>query len=108
MRNLRRGRSECRLCPCFPKTPAYHSGVSPHHPVFPSSDDRRILRDVTLNTHPGGIHMPLQNRVRPAGEIVAADSRGNLLGNRGIIHDPRQQDAAQTTLDASGVGLLPA
>lgn len=31
--------------------------------------------------------MPLQNRVTPAGEIVAAPWRGALMGNRGILHD---------------------
>ena len=33
--------------------------------------------------------MPLQNRVTPFGEIVAIPQRGMLMGNRGIIHDPR-------------------
>ncbi len=32
--------------------------------------------------------MPLQNRVTPFGEIVAASARGTFTGNRGIIHDP--------------------
>ena len=32
--------------------------------------------------------MPLQNRVTPFGEIVAAPQRGQFIGNRGIIHDP--------------------
>ncbi|WP_374447578.1 hypothetical protein [Stella sp.] len=32
--------------------------------------------------------MPLQNRVRPDGEIVAMPERGLLTGNRGILHDP--------------------
>jgi hypothetical protein len=31
---------------------------------------------------------PLQNRVTPLGEIVAASPRGTFTGNRGIIHDP--------------------
>jgi hypothetical protein len=30
--------------------------------------------------------MPLQNRVRPDGEIVAAGARGLLMGNRGCLH----------------------
>jgi hypothetical protein len=30
--------------------------------------------------------MPLQNRVTPAGEILASDSRGLMLGNRGCLH----------------------
>jgi hypothetical protein len=32
--------------------------------------------------------MPLQNRVDPFGDILAADARGMFTGNRGIIHDP--------------------
>jgi hypothetical protein len=32
--------------------------------------------------------MPLQNRVKPTGEIVATPARGMFVGNRGIIHDP--------------------
>ena len=35
-----------------------------------------------------GDRMPLQNRVMPTGEIVAADARGTLMGNRGCIHRP--------------------
>jgi hypothetical protein len=31
--------------------------------------------------------MPLQNRVTPFGEIVAIQSRGLIMGNRGILHD---------------------
>src|SRR5215472_11421444 len=32
--------------------------------------------------------MPLQNRVTPAGDIIATSYRGLFTGNRGIIHDP--------------------
>jgi hypothetical protein len=32
--------------------------------------------------------MPLQNRVTPAGDIIATPHRGMFTGNRGIIHDP--------------------
>jgi hypothetical protein len=32
---------------------------------------------------------PLQNRVTPAGEIIATPHRGLFTGNRGIIHDPK-------------------
>jgi hypothetical protein len=32
--------------------------------------------------------MPLQNRVTPAGEIIATPEHGLFTGNRGIIHDP--------------------
>jgi len=31
---------------------------------------------------------PLQNRVTPTGEIVAATARGTLMGNRGCLHHP--------------------
>ena len=34
------------------------------------------------------MHMPLQNRVMPSGEIIATPHRGLFTGNRGIIHDP--------------------
>ena len=33
--------------------------------------------------------MPLQNRVTPFGEITAQPWRGALMGNRGILHDTR-------------------
>jgi hypothetical protein len=32
--------------------------------------------------------MPLQNRVRPTGDIISTPHRGLFTGNRGIIHDP--------------------
>ncbi len=32
--------------------------------------------------------MPLQNRVTPVGDLVAASGRGLFPGNRGILHDP--------------------
>jgi hypothetical protein len=35
--------------------------------------------------------MPLQNRVTPAGEIVAAEARGLFMGNRGILHDAEKR-----------------
>jgi hypothetical protein len=31
--------------------------------------------------------MPRQNRVTPAGDIVAVPQRGTLMGNRGVLHD---------------------
>ena len=31
--------------------------------------------------------MPLQNRVTPAGKIIATPARGTFMGNRGILHD---------------------
>ena len=33
--------------------------------------------------------MPRRNRVTPFGEIVAVEGRGLLMGNRGVLHDPR-------------------
>jgi len=35
--------------------------------------------------------MPRQNRVTPFGEIIATPARGTLMGNRGCLHDDRQQ-----------------
>jgi hypothetical protein len=35
--------------------------------------------------------MPLQNRVTPAGEIVALPGRGSMLGNRGRLHDDQRR-----------------
>lgn len=35
--------------------------------------------------------MPLQNRVTPLGDVVAAPERGRFTGNRGIIHDERSR-----------------
>lgn len=35
--------------------------------------------------------MPLQNRVTPFGEIIAHPARGELMGNRGILHDASQR-----------------
>ena len=38
-----------------------------------------------------GRSMPLQNRVTPAGELIATSARGIFLGNRGILHDEYRQ-----------------
>ncbi|HVS35692.1 MAG TPA: hypothetical protein VMS17_08920 [Gemmataceae bacterium] len=35
--------------------------------------------------------MPRQNRVTPLGDLIAVESRGTLLGNRGILHDAQQR-----------------
>ena len=35
--------------------------------------------------------LPLQNRVNPFGELIATESRGTLMGNRGCLHDERRQ-----------------
>ena len=35
--------------------------------------------------------MPLQNRVTPFGEIAALPGRGNMMGNRGILHDEHRR-----------------
>lgn len=35
--------------------------------------------------------MTLQNRVNPFGNIIATPERGTCMGNRGILHDERQQ-----------------
>jgi hypothetical protein len=31
--------------------------------------------------------MPRQNRVTPAGDIIATPARGTMMGNRGVLHD---------------------
>ena len=35
--------------------------------------------------------MPKQNRVTPAGDIIATSARGSLMGNRGILHNEQQE-----------------
>lgn len=35
--------------------------------------------------------MPRQNRVTPFGEIIATPARGTFMGNRGCLHNDRQQ-----------------
>jgi hypothetical protein len=45
----------------------------------------RVRRRAALSRRPEA--MPLQNRVTPMGDIVAAPERGLFTGNRGIIHD---------------------
>lgn len=35
--------------------------------------------------------MPRQNRVTPTGQIVATDARGTFMGNRGILHNDKQE-----------------
>lgn len=44
---------------------------------------------MTLVREGGG--RPLQNRVTPFGEIVATEHRGNLMGNRGCLHDDERR-----------------
>jgi hypothetical protein len=52
-----------------------------------------MSRDAVLLSRaddPGAVgdrNMPRRNRVTPFGEIVAIPERGNLMGNRGILHD---------------------
>jgi hypothetical protein len=35
--------------------------------------------------------MPRQNRVTPFGALIATESRGTLMGNRGCLHDEQQR-----------------
>jgi hypothetical protein len=35
--------------------------------------------------------MPLQNRVTPAGDVIAVGARGALMGNRGRLHDANRR-----------------
>lgn len=46
--------------------------------------------------------MPLQNRVRPDGEIVAAPARCMFMGNRGIIHDHRTRSLLKSRWKTKG------
>jgi hypothetical protein len=41
--------------------------------------------------------VPLQNRVTPAGAIVATPARGTLMGNRGRLHDASRRLVRQVT-----------
>ncbi|MBO9408742.1 hypothetical protein J7399_15005 [Shimia sp. R9_1] len=41
--------------------------------------------------------MPRQNRVLPTGEILRHRARGNLMGNRGILHDTEAHDHGALT-----------
>ena len=50
--------------------------------------------------------MPLQNRVTPSGDIIATAHRGMFTGNRGIIHDPRNQDPAEAALGEPRLAYL--
>lgn len=35
--------------------------------------------------------MPLQNRVQPTGDVIAHPARGAFMGNRGILHNDKQE-----------------
>lgn len=50
--------------------------------------------------------MPLQNRVTPFGDIVAIPQRGLFTGNRGIIHDPHDEDIVGKTLGVPDLAHL--
>jgi hypothetical protein len=59
--------------------------------VKPGDDSRSLNASLRVNGDRGGrlsLHMPLQNRVTPEGDIIATAYRGMFTGNRGIIHDP--------------------
>lgn len=46
--------------------------------------------------------MPLQNRVDPLGNIMAHNSRGMLMVNRGRLHDENKQTAARVGQPKAG------
>lgn len=43
--------------------------------------------------------MPLRNRVRPDGDIIATSARGTFMGNRGILHDENKRIVRQSRGD---------
>jgi len=47
--------------------------------------------------------MPLQNRVTPAGEIVADPARGLIMGNRGCLHGPDRRLGASRWRSAAWI-----
>jgi hypothetical protein len=49
-----------------------------------------------------GEYMPLQNRVKPNGEIVVSESRGSMMGNRGNLHNGRKELIRQTKSNYRG------
>lgn len=50
--------------------------------------------------------MSLQNRVNPKGEILSVQNRGNLMGNRGILHDEHKNIVRSYKLKAWLICLL--
>ena len=50
-----------------------------------------ILMGLRMDPPPRSRTVPLQNRVTPRGDIISADVRGTLMGNRGRLHDDKQQ-----------------
>ena len=50
--------------------------------------------------------MPLQNRVNPEGAICHTPARGTLMGNRGCLHDERQNIVSKSKRDAWVTCLL--
>lgn len=40
--------------------------------------------------------MPLQNRVTPYGEVLALPGRGEMMGNRGVLHDEHRRIVRQS------------
>ena len=50
--------------------------------------------------------MPLQNRVKPEGEICCSPARGTLMGNRGCLHNEQKQIVSTSKRDAWVTCLL--
>lgn len=50
--------------------------------------------------------MPRQNRVTPFGEIIATPERGLFMGNRGVLHNARQEIVRPYKLKAWIICLL--
>ena len=72
-----------------------------HHPQTITSRNRQPTRPVQWCTETmteerpqaadgdrlAGLDGPLQNRVTPAGELIATEHRGSMYGNRGVLHN---------------------
>lgn len=52
------------------------------------------------------LKMPLQNRVDPEGTICHSSARGTLMGNRGCLHDDKQNITSNSKRDAWVTCLL--
>lgn len=67
---------------------------------------RGAFRHSMQHKRPGNKDMPLQNRVNPEGVICHSSARGTLMGNRGCLHDDKQNITSNSKRDAWVTCLL--